>query len=412
MMRMRKSGFGCTVSSWREIRRTRSHSCRSRKLMKRASPYSNAPCVATCPPSLSGEQPAGRSPQPGEAGPERLGVGGSALLAPETRRRAHLLDDVDAVVVAQPGELARMRLEHRHLRLERAADVDVLDRLEADPHDRVHVGDRRHQRVRRPLRLVQRKGCVEAALEHELRCLVVVAHVVVRVVRDDQVGTGVAYEVDHGMPLLGVGGVDLGVANPERDVLGAADLRRPPRFSGAGARRLLRRVLEAAAVAPSDVAHDDLVPLAHEPRQRPSAEDLEVVRMRADGENSHTLCAPARSNSLSSTVWSARRSAPRATPPSASSDRTTRGATGTSSVIRRSSGTSRLRPARDSPPPTITVEGLSTTTAAAIPCASRSTSWSTIRWAVPSPSDATANTSSASIASGLPAARSSRAPPS
>ena len=47
-----------------------------------------------------------------------------------TPRKA-LRHDVDAVVISQPRELALVRLEHRHLRLDRRAHVDVLERQAA-----------------------------------------------------------------------------------------------------------------------------------------------------------------------------------------------------------------------------------------------------------------------------------------
>ena len=52
-------------------------------------------------------------------------------------------------------------------------------------------------------------------------------------------------------------------------------------------RDLLRGVLEAAAVAERRVAHHDLVSLLDEPCERAAAEDLEIVRMRPDGEDPH-----------------------------------------------------------------------------------------------------------------------------
>src|SRR5689334_7059443 len=110
--------------------------------MKRAMSYSNSTC-ATIVTILSRQEPRRRPAQPGEALRESLCVADAALEPAEARRRAHLLDDVDAVVVAQPRELALVRLEHRRLGVDRVRDVDVLRRVEADAHQGVHPVDRR-----------------------------------------------------------------------------------------------------------------------------------------------------------------------------------------------------------------------------------------------------------------------------
>ena len=73
---------------------------------------------------------------------------------------------------------------------------------EPDAGQRVHVEQRRDDVVRRPAGLQQRQRRVEAALEDEPRHLVVVAHVVVRRVRDDQVRAVLADEVDDRRALL------------------------------------------------------------------------------------------------------------------------------------------------------------------------------------------------------------------
>ena len=83
--------------------------------------------------------------------------------------------------------------------------------------------------------------------------------------------------------------VDLAVVEPEAHVLSAGDLRRARGLLAPDLRDLLRGVDEATAVALRRVAHHDLVPPLHVARERPSAEDLEVVRMGADGEDSHFL---------------------------------------------------------------------------------------------------------------------------
>ena len=184
-----------------------------------------------------------------------------------------------------------------------------------------------------------------------------VAHVVALRVREDQIGSRLTNDVDNGALLVTICRVDLGVAEAERRILGAADLGRPPRFPAADARDLLRGVDEAATVAASRMAHHDLVALLHEAGQRPAAQDLEIVRMGADGENSHTASMRATSKRRSSTARSARRAAPSATASSARVERTTRGATGTRAAMRRSSGSSSFSPARETPPPTITVDG-------------------------------------------------------
>src|SRR6266567_762760 len=111
------------------------------------------------------QQPPCRPAQPSLALDEPLGVRGAALLAAEPGRRPHLLDDIDAVVVAKPRELALVSLEHRDLDLDRLGDVDVLGRLEADAHDRLHPVDRRHPRVGRLAGLEQGQRGMEATVE-------------------------------------------------------------------------------------------------------------------------------------------------------------------------------------------------------------------------------------------------------
>src|SRR5437879_2159249 len=154
--------------------------------------------------AASRQQPPCRPAQPSLTLHEPLRITGAALLATEPGRRLHLLGDVDAVVIAEPGELALVSLEHRDLDVDRLGDVDVLRRLEPDAHDRLHVVDRRDEPVMRPARLEQRERRVEAAVEDELRDLVVVRHVVTRVVGDDQVGPGGAHEVDDEPALIRV----------------------------------------------------------------------------------------------------------------------------------------------------------------------------------------------------------------
>ena len=101
------------------------------------------------------------------------------------------------------------------------------------------------------------------------------------------VGAHVAHEVDHGGALVIVARVDLSVGEAERDVRGAGQLGGPPRLAQPDLRDLLRGVLEAAAVAECRVAHHDLVPVLDETCQRAAAEDLEIVRVCADGEDAH-----------------------------------------------------------------------------------------------------------------------------
>src|SRR5437867_8160684 len=217
-------------------------------------------------------------------------------------------------------------------------------------------------------------------------------------VGDDQVGARLADEVDHQAPLLRVGGVDVAVRLPERRRLRAADLRRPPRLFAADVRDLLRGVDEAAAVAARDVAHHDLVAALHEPSERAAAENLEIVGMSPHGEDLHTSSSAAKSKSVCSTCCSASRTPPSATASSPSCERMTRGATGTSAWIRCSSGPRSCSPAREMPPPTITVAGFRTTIAAAIPRASRSSSVSSTCVGTASPAATAAEAVAASAA--------------
>ena len=66
-----------------------------------------------------------------------------------------------------------------------------------------------------------------------------------------------------------------------------ASLGGAPRLAQPDLRDLLRGVLEGAAVAERRVAHHDLVSVLDETCQRAAAEDLEIVRVRADGEDTH-----------------------------------------------------------------------------------------------------------------------------
>ncbi len=80
------------------------------------------------------------------------------------------------------------------------------------------------------LALEQRQRRVEAAVEDELRRLVVVGHVVAGGVRDDQIGAHVAHEIDDGRALVIVACVDFSVGEAERDMSGAHDLGGSPRL--------------------------------------------------------------------------------------------------------------------------------------------------------------------------------------
>ena len=174
--------------------------------------------------------------------------------------------------------------------------------LEAESHHGVHEVDRGDLVVVGTLALEQRQRRVEAAVEDELRRLVVVGHVVAGGVRDDQVGAHVAHEIDHRGALVVVACVDLSVGEAERDVGGAGQLGGAPRLAQPDLRDLLRGVLEAAAVAERRVAHHDLMPLLDETCQRAAAEDLEIVRVRADGEDAHQRAIAGMPNRPSSTV--------------------------------------------------------------------------------------------------------------
>ena len=84
-----------------------------------------------------------------------------------------------------------------------------------------------------------------------------------------------------------------------RELGGAARLPQPD------LRDLLRGVLEAPAVAERRVAHHDLVALLDEPCQRSAAEDLEIVRVRPDGEDAHQEAIAGVPNRRSPTVSAA-----------------------------------------------------------------------------------------------------------
>ena len=179
----------------------------------------------------------------------------AALQAAEACDRAHLLDDVDAVVVAQPGELALVRLEHRDLRLDRRGHVDVLGGVEAEPHHGVHEVDRRHRVVVGALGLEQRQRRVEAAVEDELRRLVVVGHVVAGGVRDDQIGAHLADEIDDGGALVVVARVDFSVGEAERDVRRRRRVRRRAAPRAAGSPPISSEVCSKLPRLPSVALH-------------------------------------------------------------------------------------------------------------------------------------------------------------
>src|SRR5947208_9407015 len=141
--------------------------------MKLASPEWKRTSVATMILS-SGKEAPGRTPEPSLARRERLGVRDAALLAAEPGHDAHLLDDVDSVVGAKPAQLALVGLQHRDLRLDRVADVDELDGVEADAHHGVHVVDRCDDAVVRLAGVEERQRRMEARAEDELRDLVVI----------------------------------------------------------------------------------------------------------------------------------------------------------------------------------------------------------------------------------------------
>ena len=99
--------------------------------------------VTSCSSRSYGSSRRRRAAQPGQALAEPLGVADAALLPAVARGRLHLLDDVDAVVVAQPDELLSCASSM-------AAFVSITSLTstysvghEAEPGDRVHVVDRR-----------------------------------------------------------------------------------------------------------------------------------------------------------------------------------------------------------------------------------------------------------------------------
>ena len=111
--------------------------------------------------------------------------------------------------------------------------------------------------------------------------------------------------------LVVVAAVDFSVGEAECDVGGAGQ------FCGAALAQpdvgdLLGGVFEAAAIAERRVAHHDLVSVLDEPCQSSAAERLEIVRVRADGEDTHQRAIAGTSNKPSSTVNMATRAIARA----------------------------------------------------------------------------------------------------
>ena len=119
---------------------------------------------------------------------------------------------------------------------------------------------------------------------------------------DDQIGRRIADEVGDEAALVRVRGRQLAVRDPERGVAGARDLGGAACLVGTDPRDLLRAVDEAAPIAFRGGAHDDGVALGGEACERPSAEDLEIVGVRADRKDLHTASLGATSNSRSSTA--------------------------------------------------------------------------------------------------------------
>lgn len=70
-------------------------------------------------------------------------------------------------------------------------------------------------------------------------------------------------------------------------MLGPRDFGGSLRLAIADLHEFVGTQLEVAAVPARRVAHDDVVALAREPRERAAREDLEVVRMGADAEDAH-----------------------------------------------------------------------------------------------------------------------------
>src|SRR4029079_18871255 len=95
------------------------------------------------------------------------------------------------------------------------------------------------------------------------------------------------HEIDDRRALVVVACVDLAVGEAERDMGGARQLGGAARLPLLDRRYLLRGVFEAPAVAEGRVAHHHLMAILDEPCQRSAAEDLEVVRVRPDGEDTH-----------------------------------------------------------------------------------------------------------------------------
>src|ERR1039458_4339563 len=110
---------------------------------------------------------------------EAFRMGDAALEATECTCGLHLLDDVDTIVVAQPGELALVCFEHRCFRFDHVGDVDEFSWCEAEPREGFHEEDRRHLVVMWLPCLRERQCCMEAAIENDLGNLVRVGDVIV-----------------------------------------------------------------------------------------------------------------------------------------------------------------------------------------------------------------------------------------
>ena len=183
--------------------------------------------------------------------------------------------------------------EHFDLEVDFIGYVHKLLGDEVDAGQRVHVVDRHELRgllrLGRPVGESRR----ERRVEDELRGRRVVGHVVVGVVRDDDVRLRVLDDLDDLAAALRVVRVDVEVTEDAVKHLDARERACGARLGGAHGHQLLGRNHHMPERARAEVRHDHRVAALHAFRQRSRARDFNIIRMTSDSQYSHLIHLPA-----------------------------------------------------------------------------------------------------------------------
>ena len=186
-----------------------------------------------------------------------------------------------------PVKLGMMALEHLDLEIDLVGDVHELIRNEIDAGKSIHVIYRDKLRGLLHLGRPIGKRCRERGVEHQFRRRRMVGHVVVWIVRDDEVWLGILDQFDNLVAALRIVGIYVEIIEHATDHLNARKLPCLFRLVGPHRDQFVRRDDHMAKGSVAEVGDNNLVTALHAFCQRSRAGDFNIIRVATDGQNVH-----------------------------------------------------------------------------------------------------------------------------